>query len=55
MKDLFGANIQEKEAFFKEQNIIFCLPGSPKAVKLALEKIIMPEIGHVLSQLKKKE
>ena len=27
---------------------IFALPGSPKAVRLALEKIILPEIGHLL-------
>ena len=27
---------------------IFCLPGSTKACKLALEKLIMPEIGHIL-------
>lgn len=28
--------------------VIFCLPGSPSAVKLALEKIILPEIGMIV-------
>jgi len=28
--------------------VIFALPGSPNAVKLALEKLILPEIRHIL-------
>lgn len=28
---------------------IFCIPGSPKAVKLAAEEIIVPEIRHILT------
>ena len=28
---------------------IFCIPGSPKAVKLATEEIIIPEIRHILT------
>ena len=27
---------------------LFCLPGSPNAVRLALEKLILPEAGHVV-------
>ena len=29
--------------------VIFALPGSPDAVKLAMEKIIMPELRHLVS------
>lgn len=29
------------------KKVIFCLPGSPNAVKLALE-IILPEVGHII-------
>jgi molybdenum cofactor biosynthesis protein B len=29
---------------------VFALPGSPKAVKLALEKLIIPELPHVLHE-----
>jgi molybdenum cofactor biosynthesis protein B len=27
--------------------IIFCLPGSPRACKLAIEELIAPELGHI--------
>jgi len=27
---------------------VFCIPGSPQAVRLVLEKLILPEAGHVL-------
>jgi molybdenum cofactor biosynthesis protein B len=30
---------------------IFVLPGSPNAVKLAMTKLILPELGHVAQQL----
>lgn len=29
--------------------VIFCLPGSPSAVRLAFEKLILPEVGHILA------
>jgi molybdopterin adenylyltransferase len=28
--------------------ILFCLPGSPKACKLAVESLILPELGHII-------
>lgn len=31
---------------------IFCLPGSPNAVKLALSKIIIPETGHIVRHVR---
>lgn len=31
--------------------VIFCLPGSPKAVKLGIERIIIPVLKHLLSEL----
>jgi molybdenum cofactor biosynthesis protein B len=31
---------------------VFCLPGSPNAVKLALSKIIIPEAGHIVRHVK---
>ncbi|MDD3041508.1 MAG: molybdenum cofactor biosynthesis protein, partial [Methanosarcinaceae archaeon] len=27
---------------------VFCLPGSPNAVRLALREIIIPEAGHIV-------
>ena len=30
--------------------VILCLPGSPGAAELAMEKIILPEIGHLVRE-----
>jgi molybdenum cofactor biosynthesis protein B len=27
---------------------IFCLPGSPHAVSLGVNKLVLPEVGHIL-------
>jgi len=27
---------------------VFCIPGSPQAVRLCLEKLILPEVGHIV-------
>jgi molybdenum cofactor biosynthesis protein B len=32
---------------------IFLLPGSPKAVSLAMEKLILAEVGHLLAQARR--
>jgi molybdenum cofactor biosynthesis protein B len=32
--------------------VIFCLPGSPRACKLGLESLILPELGHMLMLLR---
>jgi molybdenum cofactor biosynthesis protein B len=31
---------------------LFSLPGSPKAVELALERLVLPELGHLLTLLR---
>ena len=33
--------------------VVFSLPGSTGAVKLALEKLILPELGHLIGELRK--
>jgi molybdenum cofactor biosynthesis protein B len=33
--------------------LLFSLPGSPAAVKLALERLILPELPHLLGELEK--
>ncbi|HEY0706765.1 MAG TPA: hypothetical protein VGG33_08215, partial [Polyangia bacterium] len=30
---------------------VFLMPGSPKAVALAMSRLIVPELGHVVAQL----
>ncbi len=31
-----------------EGKAVFCLPGSPQAVKMCLEKLILPETAHII-------
>lgn len=33
--------------------ILFCLPGSPDACRLAAEKLILPELGHIVGVMKR--
>ena len=35
-----------------KRKAIFCLPGSPSGVKLALSKIIIPEAGHIVRHIR---
>jgi molybdenum cofactor biosynthesis protein B len=32
---------------------VFALPGSPKAVELALRELVLPEVGHLLGQVRR--
>ncbi len=32
--------------------MVFCLPGSPEAVRLAMDKLILPELGHIVGLIK---
>jgi len=34
-----------------QNTIVFCMPGSLKAVRLACEKLIFPELGHLVNHL----
>ena len=36
-----------------EGRALFSLPGSPNACRLALEKLILPELGHVLREVRR--
>ncbi|TMA24063.1 MAG: molybdenum cofactor biosynthesis protein, partial [Deltaproteobacteria bacterium] len=31
--------------------LVFAMPGSPAAVKLACDRLILPELGHLLEEL----
>jgi molybdenum cofactor biosynthesis protein B len=33
--------------------VVFALPGSPAAVRLGLEKLVLPELPHVVSELRR--
>jgi molybdenum cofactor biosynthesis protein B len=34
--------------------VLFCIPGSPQAVKLVMTKLILPETGHILKHAREK-
>lgn len=48
-----GAMLSRAVAGVKGRTAIFALPGSSGAVKLGMEKLIMPELNHVVQQLQK--
>jgi len=33
---------------------VFCLPGSPQAAELAIENLILPELGHIIKHAREK-
>jgi len=35
--------------------VLFALPGSEKAVGLAMQRLILPELGHLIQQIRKEE
>ena len=37
----------------RKGKLIIALPGSPDACKLAMDQLIIPEIGHIVSLLRK--
>jgi molybdenum cofactor biosynthesis protein B len=34
---------------------VFLLPGSPKALALAMDRLVLPEIGHLLAQARRRD
>ena len=33
--------------------VVFSMPGSRGAVRLAMERLILPELGHIVTELRK--
>jgi len=48
-----AAMLSRAVAGTKGKMAVFALPGSEAAVRLALEKLILPEIGHVVRELRR--
>jgi molybdenum cofactor biosynthesis protein B len=46
-----GAMLLRAAAGTYRGRVLFCLPGSPPAVRLAMEKLIVPELGNMVGQL----
>ena len=45
-----GCIMSRAVAGVRDGKVIICLPGSVKAVKLAMEAIILPELGHMVKE-----
>ncbi|HZZ43138.1 MAG TPA: MogA/MoaB family molybdenum cofactor biosynthesis protein [Tepidisphaeraceae bacterium] len=48
-----GALLSRATAGIVNNKLLFSLPGSPKAAELALTKLILPELKHLLHELRK--
>jgi molybdopterin adenylyltransferase len=48
-----GALLSRATAGIARGKPVFALPGSPKAVELAMTKLILPELRHMLQELRK--
>jgi len=46
-----AAILSRAQAGVRRGRIIFSLPGSPNACRLALEKLIIPELGHLVREV----
>ena len=48
-----GAMLSRASGGIANGKVIFAMPGSPAAVELAMTKLILPEIRHLVHQLRK--
>ncbi len=48
-----GSIMSRAIAGIAERKVILCLPGSPEAAKLAMDNIILPELGHLVMEATK--
>ena len=47
----FAGVIQSPSRSFLHSAVLFVLPGSPNAVQLAMDKLIVPELGHLIAEI----
>ncbi|HEX4951868.1 MAG TPA: MogA/MoaB family molybdenum cofactor biosynthesis protein [Thermoanaerobaculia bacterium] len=48
-----AAMLSRATAGLVDRRVVFLLPGSPKAVELAMRELILPEAGHLLGQIRR--
>ncbi|MGQ9588235.1 MAG: MogA/MoaB family molybdenum cofactor biosynthesis protein, partial [Thermoplasmata archaeon] len=48
-----AAMMSRAAGFVTEGKVVFCLPGSEKAVRLATSELIGPELGHIVWELQR--
>jgi len=48
-----SAILSRAKAGFSDERVYIALPGSTSAVELAMEELVLPELGHLLYEVKK--
>ncbi|MDD1675926.1 MAG: MogA/MoaB family molybdenum cofactor biosynthesis protein [Methanomicrobiales archaeon] len=48
-----AAILSRARAGIIDQKVVFCVPGSSAAARLAMRSLILPEIGHILSHARR--
>jgi molybdopterin adenylyltransferase len=48
-----GAMLSRAVAGVHSGRVIFCMPGSVGAVRLGMTRLIIPELGHIVSELRR--
>ncbi len=48
-----SAIMSNASAFVVDSKPVFCLPGSPSGARTGVEKLILPEIDHIVHELNK--
>lgn len=48
-----AAYLSRASAGIARDKAVFSLPGSPSAVRLGMERLVLPEIGHVVAELRR--
>ena len=48
-----GAMLSRAAAGIARGKLVFAMPGSPKAVELAMTRLVLPELKHLVNQLRK--
>jgi molybdopterin adenylyltransferase len=48
-----GAMLSRAAGGIARGKLLFSMPGSTKAVELAMTKLILPELGHLVGELRK--
>jgi len=48
-----AAYLSRAQAGRIRKTVVFSMPGSTPAVRLAMEKLILPQLSHIVSELRK--
>lgn len=48
-----AAYLSRATAGISGDSVLFCLPGSPAGVRLAMEKLILPELRHLVAEIRR--